>query len=597
MITGVLFKVYAPHARSVSVIGDFNLWDGRRCPMASADDGIWRLFVPGVAPEALYKFEIHDQEGRLLPHKSDPFCRKTEQWPGLASIVQAPSKFKWTDDKWLAQRNTNKNNPMSVYEMHAGSWKKGDHDHHQNYHDLADELVPYIKKMGFTHIELMPISEHPLYDSWGYQPIGLFAPTSRFGTPDDFRYFVNKCHEAGIGVILDWVPAHFPEDSHGLARFDGTALYEYEDSQRGWHPDWKSYIYNFGSPWVQDFLISSALFWLDEYHIDGLRVDAVASMLYLDYSRNHGEWTPNVHGSNEHLEAVHLLKRLNTELHQRFPGCMTIAEESTSWPGVSRPVENNGLGFDYKWNMGWMHDTLAYMKHDPVHRKYHHNELTFSMVYAYSEDFILPISHDEVVYGKGTLLTRMPGDDWQRHANTRAYLGFMYGHPGKKLLFMGSELATPNEWNLNDILDWSLLEQGPFHKGCQQLVQDLNHLYRSTPALYELEHDRNGFEWLVVDDHDQSIIAFSRTDSKGHPVVVVSNMTPTVRHNYYIGVPVAGSWQELMNTDNKCYGGSHVMNGTVKTEEIPMHNKEQSLKLTLPPLATVILALGKVRDN
>ena len=597
VITGVLFKVYAPHARSVSVIGDFNLWDGRRCPMASADDGIWRLFVPGVAPEALYKFEIHDQEGRLLPHKSDPFCRKTEQWPGLASIVQAPSKFKWTDDKWLAQRNTNKNKPMSVYEMHAGSWKKGDQDHHQNYHDLADELVPYIKKMGFTHIELMPISEHPLYDSWGYQPIGLFSPTSRFGTPDDFRYFVNKCHAAGIGVILDWVPAHFPEDSHGLARFDGTALYEYEDSQRGWHPDWKSYIYNFGSPWVQDFLISSALFWLDEYHIDGLRVDAVASMLYLDYSRNHGEWTPNVHGGNEHLEAVHLLKRLNTELHQRFPGCMTIAEESTSWPGVSRPVENNGLGFDYKWNMGWMHDTLAYMKHDPIHRKYHHNELTFSMVYAYSEDFILPISHDEVVHGKGTLLTRMPGDDWQRHANNRAYLGFMYGHPGKKLLFMGSELATPNEWNLNGTLDWSLLEQGPFHKGCQQLVQDLNHLYRSTPALYELEHERNGFEWLVVDDHDQSIVAFSRTDSKGHPVVVVSNMTPTVRHNYYIGVPEAGSWQELINTDNKCYGGSHVMNGTVKTEELPMHNKEQSLKLTLPPLATVILALGKVRNK
>ena len=371
VINGVLFKVYAPHARSVSVIGDFNLWDGRRCPMASADDGIWRLFVPGVAPEALYKFEIHDQQGCLLPHKSDPFGRKTEQWPGLASIVQEPSKFKWTDSEWLTQRNTNKNKPMSVYEMHAGSWKKGDQDHHRNYHELADELVPYIKTMGFTHIELMPISEHPLYDSWGYQPVGLFSPTSRFGTPDDFRYFVNKCHKAGIGVILDWVPAHFPEDDHGLSRFDGTALYEYEDSQRGWHPDWKSYIYNFGSPWVQDFLISSALFWLDEYHIDGLRVDAVASMLYLDYSRNHGEWTPNIYGNNEHLEAVHLLKRLNTELHQRFPGCMTIAEESTSWPGVSRPVENNGLGFDYKWNMGWMHDTLAYMKHDPVHRKYH----------------------------------------------------------------------------------------------------------------------------------------------------------------------------------------------------------------------------------
>ncbi|CAM3660696.1 1,4-alpha-glucan branching protein GlgB [Parendozoicomonas haliclonae] len=587
-VKGTLFKVYAPHARSVSVIGDFNSWDGRRHPMASSDDGIWRLFVPGIENNALYKFEIHDQQGKLLPAKADPFGRKHEQWPGLASIVQADSSFVWSDSDWLASRETNKQKPMSVYELHAGSWKKNDQGEYLGYRDLADTLIPYIKELGFTHIELLPVSEHPLFESWGYQPVGLFAPTSRYGSPDDFKYLVDQCHKNNIGVIVDWVPAHFPADDHGLYRFDGTAIYEYEDTRRGWHPDWKSWVYNYGSPWVQDFLISSALFWLDEFHVDGLRVDAVASMLYLDYSRKYGEWAPNVHGGNEHLEAVELLKRLNTEVHHHFPGCMTIAEESTSWPGVSRPVNHQGLGFDYKWNMGWMHDSLAYMKHDPVHRKYHHNEITFSMVYAYNEDFILPLSHDEVVHGKGTLLTRMPGDDWQRFANLRAYLGFMFGHPGKKLLFMGAELGTHKEWNLAQPLDWELLNN-PLNAGIQTLVKDLNGIYQSHPALYELEYDRQGFKWMILDDHDQSVLAFCRMDKEGRPVLVISNMTPAVRHNYHIGAPWAGQWQEILNTDAAAYSGSNIINPQLETHPEELHGEQQSLVVSLPPLATIML--------
>ncbi len=592
-ITGTLFKVYAPNARSVSILGNFNGWDGRRLPMASADDGIWRLFVPGVGPGDLYKFELHDRHGNLLPEKTDPFGRKTEQWPGLASIIEEPSKFEWSDAQWMAERSSNKQKPMSTYEMHAGSWKTKEDGSRMSYRELADDLIPYLQTMGFTHVELMPVSEHPLYESWGYQPVGLFAPTSRYGTPDDFRYFVDQCHKAGIGVIIDWVPAHFPGDEHGLFRFDGSALYEYEDAQRGWHPDWKSWIYNYGSPWVQNFLISNALFWLDEFHVDGLRVDAVASMLYLDYSRNHGEWSANMFGGNEHLEAVDLLKRLNYEVHSKFPGCMTIAEESTSWPGVSRPVEYNGLGFDYKWNMGWMHDSLSYMKHDPIHRKYHHNELSFSMVYNYSEDFVLPLSHDEVVYGKGTLLTRMPGDDWQRFANLRAYLGFMYAHPGKKLLFMGAELGTWHEWNLSRPLDWDLLDQ-PMNNGIHKLVQDLNRTYQEIPALHQMDYQREGFQWLIIDDHTQSVFAFSRFDSEGNPVVAICNMTPTVHHNYVVGVPQAGQWQELLNTDSEIYGGSNVHNGgTLTTIEQANHGQAQSLSVTLPPLATVIFKLVK----
>ena len=589
-VNGVLFKVYAPNARSVSVVADFNNWDGRYHPMASADDGIWRLFIPGVETSALYKFEIHDQQGNCLPLKADPFGRKHEQWPGLASIVQEQVAYPWSDQQWLANRNASKQQAMSIYELHIGSWKKNDNGKPKSYRELADELIPYIKSMGFTHIELMPVTEHPLYESWGYQPVGMFAPTSRYGTPEDFKYFVDQCHKSGIGVILDWVPAHFPGDDHGLYRFDGSALYEYEDPQRGWHPDWQSWIYNYGSPWVQKFLISSALFWLDEYHVDGLRVDAVASMLYLNYSRKHGEWSPNIHGSNEHLEAVDLLKRLNSAVHEHFPGCMTIAEESTSWPGVSRPVEEQGLGFDYKWNMGWMHDSLSYMKHDPVHRKHHHNEMTFSMVYAYSEDFVLPLSHDEVVHEKGTLLSRMPGDDWQRFANLRAYLGFMFGHPGKKLLFMGAELGTDNEWNVNGQLDWHLLEN-PNRAGLQKLIGDLNALYRQTPALHELEYDREGFKWTILDDHNQSVLAFCRIDGAGHPVLVISNMTPQVHHNYRVGAPLAGQWIEALNTDADIYGGSHVVNGPVNTIPEPLHGEEQCLELTLPPLATVFLTL------
>ncbi|WP_241693355.1 1,4-alpha-glucan branching protein GlgB [Endozoicomonas acroporae] len=592
-VSGVLFKVYAPHARSVSVIGDFNRWDGRCHPMASADDGIWRLFVPGVSEGALYKYELHDQNGQLLPEKSDPFGHKVEQWPGLASIVQTESTFTWSDKQWMNKRQLNHNKAMSVYEVHLGSWKKLNDDGFINYRELADELIPYIRKTGFTHIELLPISEHPLYESWGYQPVGLFAPTSRYGTPDDFRYLVDQCHQHHIGVILDWVPAHFPQDEHGLFRFDGTAIYEYEDPQRGWHPDWKSCIYNYGSPWVQDFLISNALYWLDEFHIDGLRVDAVASMLYLDYSRKQGEWTPNHLGGNEHLEAVAFLQRLNHEVHRLHPHCMMIAEESTSWPCVSRPGHPQSLGFDYKWNMGWMHDTLAYMKRDPIHRQHHHHEMTFSMVYAYNENFVLSLSHDEVVHGKGTILTRMPGDDWQRFANLRAYYGFMFGHPGKKLMFMGSEFGVTNEWNPAESLNWNLLEQGPYHQGLLAMVSELNRIYQHYPALHELDFDRDGFRWLILEDHGQSVFAFYRKDSTGKTMVIISNMTPYVRHDYRIGVPVNGLWQEIFNSDDQRFGGSHIVNGTVSTRPGEWHNHPQNISLTLPPLATIMLTVDR----
>ena len=601
LVQGVLFKVYAPNARSVSVVGDFNGWDGRLHPMASADDGIWRLFVPGVSNGDLYKFEIHDHHGNRLPLKSDPFGRYAEQWPGLASIVHEQNDFTWSDEHWLASRSQSaesvKNRPMSVYEVHPGSWKKHEDGRPLSYRELAEELVPYVKKMGFTHIELMPVSEHPLYESWGYQPVGLFAATSRYGSPEDFKYLVNCCHNEGLAVILDWVPAHFPSDDHGLARFDGSALFEYEDPDKGWHPDWKTHIYNFGSRWVQDFLISNALYWLDEFHIDGLRVDAVASMLYLDYSREPGQWQPNIHGGNEHLEAVEFLHRLNESVHAYFPDCLTIAEESTSWPGVSRAVGEGGLGFDFKWNMGWMHDSLEYMKRAPEYRKHHHNELSFSMVYAYNENFVLPLSHDEVVHGKGSLLNRMPGDDWQKFANLRACYGFMFTHPGKKLLFMGSELASHAEWDVSGSLPWELLAQGDRHKGVQSLVRDLNVIYRTTPAMHELDQDHRGFRWLVLEDHEQSVFAFTRFDQAGTPLVVISNMTPVVRHDYRIGVPSARAgldgtndiWHELLNTDDVQYGGSGVGNEPLHVDAIPSHEQQGSLTMTLPPLATVIL--------
>ena len=594
-IDGVLFKVYAPAAKSVSVVGNFNNWDSRYHPMASADDGIWRLFLPGAKVSDLYKYEIRDSLGNCLPLKNDPFSRYIEQWPGLASIVHENSEYQWSDDRWLKIRNRDQSKPVSVYEVHPGSWKRKDDNGPLSYRELAEQLVPYVKSMGFTHIELMPISEHPYYDSWGYQPVGLFAPTSRYGSPEDFKYFVDQCHQVGIGVIVDWVPAHFPSDEHGLARFDGTALYEYADPKRGWHPDWQTHIYNYGSRWVQDFLISNALYWLDEYHVDGLRVDAVASMLYLDYSRNDGEWIPNAHGGNEHLEAIQFLQRLNTKVHDYFPDCLMIAEESTSWPGVSKPVVANAdehhhnLGFDYKWNMGWMHDSLQYMQNDPVHRKHHHNKMSFSLVYAWSENFMLPLSHDEVVHGKGTLLDRMPGDEWQQFANLRAYFGFMYGHPGKKLLFMGSEIASTREWNLNQSLDWQLLKQGPYHQGMQTLIADLNNAYTNIPALHQRDHKREGFRWLVADDHEQSVFAFIRFDDHNTPVIVISNMTPVVRNNYRLGVPSQGGWIEHINTDSSIYAGSGIGNTSVHTESVITHGYDQSISLTLPPLSTLIL--------
>ena len=591
-VKGVLFKVYAPYARSVKVVGSFNDWDERLHPMAAADDGIWRLFVPELTEGDHYKFVIHDYHGNRLPLKTDPFGRHIEQWPGLASVVQNESSYQWQDNSWMEKREQIKSGekPVSIYEVHAGSWRKDDNSEFLNFRQLAEQLLPYVQEMGFTHIELLPVSEHPLLDSWGYQPVGLFAPSSRFGSPDDFRYFVDQCHQAGIGVILDWVPAHFPQDDHGLANFDGSSLYEHPDPRRGWHPDWKTCIYDFGKPWVKDFLISNALFWLDEFHIDGLRVDAVASMLYLDYSRNDGEWEANIHGGNENLEAVAFLQQLNTVIGREYPDVLTIAEESTSWPGVSLPVFNNGLGFDYKWNMGWMNDSLEFMKRDPAHRSFHYNEITFSLVYAWSEKFILSLSHDEVVHGKGTLLTRMPGDDWQKFANLRAYLAFMFAHPGKKLLFMGSEFGTPHEWNHNSQLDWHLPEHSHAHNGVQQLVKELNNIYVNDPCFHQQDLSHEGFEWVVADDHNQNIMVFRRYDKQGKSRTVLINLTPVVRHDYRIGVREAGCYKEVFNSDDGRFGGSGVSNGEkLQTEEIAAHGVEQSLSLTVPPLAAVFL--------
>lgn len=592
-MTGVLFRVYAPDARSVSIVGNFNNWDGRLHPLASADDGIWRLFIPGLTPGDLYKYEIHDKDGNKLPLKADPFATYSEQWPGLSSIVHDDKRYKWKDGQWLSQRSELYNKPMSTYEVHAGSWRRKDGNVIMNYRELAKELVPYVKNMGFTHIELMPVSEHPLYESWGYQPIGMFSVTSRYGSPDDFKFFVDRCHKADIGVILDWVPAHFPNDEHGLVKFDGSSVYEHPDSRRGWHPDWKTCIYDFGKPWVQDFLISSALYWLEEYHIDGLRVDAVASMLYLDYSREEGEWEPNRNGGNENLEAIHFLKRFNKTVYERFPSVMTIAEESTSYPGVSRPLYDDGLGFGYKWNMGWMHDSLEYMKQEPVYRQYHHDQITFSTVYAWSENFVLSLSHDEVVYGKGTLLTRMPGDDWQKFANLRTYLSFMWTHPGKKLVFMGCEFGSWKEWNHHQSLDWHLVEdKNSPHTGVQNLVRSLNKLYQAEPSLHERDVCSKGFEWLVHDDNQQSVLAYVRYCNDEHPIVIVNNLTPVVRADYCVGVPASGNYKLLLNSDDQNFGGSGVSAGTkFVTEAIEQHGQDQRLTLTLPPLATVVLKL------
>ncbi len=592
-VRGVRFAVYAPSASNVSVIGDFNFWDGRRHPMQRSLMGEWVLFVPGIQEGERYKYELKDPLGNRLPHKSDPVGFYAEQYPSFASVVYDQFKYQWHDGDWVkSQLNDKLKQAISIYEVHFASWRRHENGDSLSYREMADQLIPYVKEMGYTHVELLPIMEHPFSGSWGYQPVGLFSPTSRFGTADDFKYFVDRCHQSGIGVILDWVPAHFPSDSHGLARFDGTPLYEYEDPRRGWHPDWNSFIYDFGRDTVRQFLVASALIWLEYYHVDGLRVDAVASMLYWDYSRKAGEWVPNVDGGNHNYEAISLLRWFNEEVYKNYPQCMTIAEESTAFAGVSRPTYTGGLGFGFKWNMGWMHDTLEYMKKDPIYRKYHHSEMTFSMIYAYDENFILSISHDEVVHGKLSLLYKMPGDEWQQAANLRAYMGYMYAHPGKKLNFMGSEFAQSAEWNHDSQLQWWLL-QFDKHKGQKKLIQDLNAMYKAEPALYEADYDKTcGFSWLDHSDYQNSIFAMMRRDANGeNAVIAVSNFTPTTHEEYRLGVPVPGKYKVILNSDDKKYWGSgYDIGGEVfEATDTSWHGQYHSIVLNLPPLATVFI--------
>ncbi|HEV7414919.1 MAG TPA: 1,4-alpha-glucan branching protein GlgB [Tianweitania sediminis] len=592
-VEGTNFCVWAPNARRVSVVGHFNAWDGRRMPMRKRwGIGVWELFVPGIGKGEIYKYEIVGVSGEVLPLKADPVGFYAENPPATASIVSGAVEHDWADASWMTRRKEaqDKSKPISVYELHLGSWRRGGDNEMLDYDELAEQLVPYVTDMGFTHVELMPVTEHPFSGSWGYQPIGLFAPTSRFGTPEGFARLVDRLHQAGIGVITDWVPAHFPSDAHGLMRFDGTALYEHEDPRLGFHRDWNTLIYNFGRLEVANFLQASALYWVDRFHIDALRVDAVASMLYLDYSRNPGEWIPNRYGGRENLDAVAFLQQTNQRIDERFPGAITIAEESTAWPNVSRPVEDGGLGFSFKWNMGWMNDTLRYMHEDPINRRYHHHLMTFGMVYAYSENFVLPLSHDEVVHGKGSLLNKMPGDRWQRFANLRAYLAFMWGHPGKKLLFMGGEIAQEREWNHDYSIDWHLLDD-PSHRGMQDLVRTLNHLYRDTPALHELDCDPRGFEWIDANDGENSVFSFLRKGEEGtKPVLVISNMTPVVRQGFRVGVPLIGSWTEIFNSDSEHFGGSGVSSGgNLMAEEVSWHGRPASITLTVPPLATIFL--------
>ena len=594
-VPGVRFAVWAPNARRVSVVGDFDAWDGRRHPMRLRQQGgVWELFVPRIGPGARYKFEIVGPDGSVLPQKADPVARAAEPAPSTASIVARSDPFDWTDGAWMADRARTQGleAPMSVYEVHAASWVRVPEEGNRslNWREMADRLVPYVQELGFTHIEFLPIMEHPFGGSWGYQPLGLFAPTGRFGPPEDFAFFVDRCHAAKIGLILDWVPAHFPADVWGLARFDGTALYEHEDPREGFHQDWNTLIYNLGRNEVKGFLIASALEWLEHFHVDALRVDAVASMLYRDYSRKADEWIPNKYGGRENLEAVEFFKHLNSIVAKRLPGALTIAEESTAWPGVTAPVEHGGLGFTLKWNMGWMHDTLHYMERDPVYRSYEHHLLTFGMVYAYSEKFVLPLSHDEVVHGKGSLIRKMPGDEWQKFANLRAYFGWMWTFPGKKLLFMGSEIAQWSEWNNNGSVDWGLLDH-PLHKGMQSLMADLNRLYAGEPALYATDCNPEGFRWAVVEDARNSVFAFVRqTVGGGSHLLVVSNMTPVPRHGYRIGVPRSGYWSEALNTDAGLYGGSNLGNGGgVMADGEAMHGHATSVSLVIPPLATIVL--------
>ncbi|GAB0113526.1 1,4-alpha-glucan branching protein GlgB [Acidisoma sp. C75] len=592
-VAGTRFAVWAPNARRVSVVGAFNNWDGRRHPMRyHPGAGVWDIFLPGVGPGALYKYELLGPDGRLLPLKADPVAAGAEAAPGTASIV-VDDRFVWTDEAWMTGHRMiagARDQPISIYEVHAGSWLPEDAAGKDCWAELAEKLIPYAVQMGFTHVEFLPIMVHPFGGSWGYQPLGQFAPTARFGPPESFACFVDRCHAAGLGVILDWVPAHFPGDAHGLARFDGTALYEHEDPREGFHPDWNTYIYNLGRNEVRGFLIASALRWLEHYHVDGLRVDAVASMLYRDYSRREGEWIPNIYGGRENLEAISFLRELSEVVRGRCPGAVLIAEESTAWPGVSRPAAEGGLGFHYKWNMGWMHDTLRYMSQPPIHRRWHHDEIAFGLVYAFSENFILPLSHDEVVYGKGSLIGKMPGDAWQKFANLRAYLGFMWTHPGKKLIFMGGEIAQGREWNHDAPLDWSLLDEPP-HAGVQALLRDLNTLYRRLPALHAKDCEGEGFRWVVLDDRDQSVFAYLRQGREGDPpVLIVCNFTPVPREGYRLGVPRAGGWREVLNSDAAQYGGSNLGNGGwVEATAQAGEAWPALLTLTLPPLATLIL--------
>jgi 1,4-alpha-glucan branching enzyme len=591
-VSGILFAVWAPNAERVSVVGDFNDWDGRRHPMRVHDGGVWELFIPDLESGHVYKFEIRNRHSGEIQLKADPYGQQHELRPNTASIISKGDTYPWKDQTWMTQRPDLEwqNSPMTIYELHLNSWRRDMEGEFLNYREIAHQLVDYVLEMGFTHIELLPITEHPFDLSWGYQATGYFAPTSRFGNPDDFRYFVDYCHRNGIGVLLDWVPAHFPKDAHGLARFDGTALYEHEDPRLGEHLDWSTLIYNFGRTEVKSFLLSSAIFWLQEMHIDGLRVDAVASMLYLDYSRNENEWIPNQYGGRENLEAIDFLRELNIAVHEECPGILMIAEESTSWPQVSRPTYLGGLGFDLKWNMGWMNDTLKYFEHDPIHRKYHHDMLTFSMLYAFSENFLLPFSHDEVVHGKQSMLNKMPGDEWQKHANLRALYTYQFTHPGKKLMFMGTEFGQGTEWNSAGLIDWYVLDY-PLHRGIQQLIKDLCQLYRTTPALYRYDFDWQGFEWIDCHDSEQSVLSFLRKGDGDEMIVVIMNLTPVPRESYRIGLPLEGQYREVINSDSTYYGGSNMGNGEdpLLTETIPWMNHPYSLGLTLPPLSTIAL--------
>ncbi len=586
-VDGVAFTVWAPSAQGVRVVGDFNMWDGAGYPMRSmGNSGVWELFVPGIGTGTKYKFNILTQAGNWLT-KADPMAFYSEVPPANASVV-FESEYQWNDAQWLEQRAAlvPHKAPMSVYEVHLGSWQLG-----KTYRDLAVDLVSYVKDRGFTHVEFMPVAEHPYAPSWGYQVTGYYATTSRFGTPDDFRYLVDAFHQADIGVIVDWVPAHFPKDEWALGRFDGTALYEHADPQLGEHPDWGTYIFDFGRNEVRNFLVANAVFLLKEFHIDGLRVDAVASMLYLDYSREDGQWSPNRFGGRENLEAVEFLKEMNATAYRAMPGIVTIAEESTAWPGVTTPTDAGGLGFGLKWNMGWMHDSLEYVKHEPVHRQYHHNEMSFSLVYAWSENYVLPLSHDEVVHGKGSIYQRMPGDDWQRLANLRAYYGFMWAHPGKQLLFMGCEFGQVGEWSQENGLEWHLLDHAR-HVGVSKSIERMNKVYRERPALWERDDDPAGFQWLISDDSEGNVFAWVRWDHAGNPLISITNFAPVARNNYRLPLPIAGTWDEVFNSDDLAFGGSDVGNKLTIDGHGPAHfGQPASADITLPPLATVWLAL------